>query len=92
MQQTDFLLTNDIDNVCLLVASLAASNYLNNDLQNLLLDQCTKHFRELDDTHAVSKLFATVSRYASADQQTQHETQLFNSFKREMTRYVEDRV
>jgi hypothetical protein len=64
----------DIENMCMIIAAFQASGNLSQELQNLILGKVTQSLQSLS-IEELAKLFATISRYASVEQQSGKESQ-----------------
>lgn len=64
----------DIENVCMIIAAFQASGNLTQELQNLILGKVVQSLQSLS-IEELAKLFATISRYGSVEQQSGKESQ-----------------
>lgn len=64
----------DIENMCMIIAAFQASGNLSQELQNLILGKVAQSLQSLS-IEELAKLFATISRYASVEQQSGKESQ-----------------
>lgn len=78
----------DIENICMIIGSFQSSGHLTPELQSLILSKVTEVIQTLA-IDEVARLFATISRYASTEQRSGHETDQFVKLKEEVAKTVD---